>query len=106
MDYNIVENRLVRFDEIFENLGNFEIKISKKTRVYFKIFGQNQFQKFKVLHSRQFMEVKNHEKLVLSYNLTPHKPYPHLPGRLLQLCSSSHRQRRHLHHRFTELPHQ
>ncbi len=48
MDYNIVENRLVRFDEIFENLGNFEIKISKKTRVYFKIFGQNRIQKIKV----------------------------------------------------------
>jgi hypothetical protein len=60
MDHNIIENRLVfmktdkisgdrfcRFNEnrsvkfeFVENLGNFEIKNSKKTRVYFKIFGQ------------------------------------------------------------------
>jgi hypothetical protein len=35
-----------------------EIKNSKKTRVYFKIFDQTRFQKFEVLHPRKLMEVK------------------------------------------------
>jgi hypothetical protein len=34
-------NSLVVTFEILKNLGNFEIKNSKKTKVYFKIFGQN-----------------------------------------------------------------
>jgi hypothetical protein len=37
----------------------FEIKISKKTRVHFKIFGQNRIQKFEVTRPTKFDEVKN-----------------------------------------------
>jgi hypothetical protein len=36
-----------------------EIKNSKKTRVHFKIFGQNIIQKFDVTHATKFSEVKN-----------------------------------------------
>jgi hypothetical protein len=54
MDYNFVENRTIftktavhRFEKL----------------VYLKIFGQNGSKKFKVLHRRQFMEVKNCVKI-------------------------------------------
>jgi hypothetical protein len=40
-----------------------EIKNSKKTRVHFKIFGQNRIQKFKVMCPRRFGEVKNDVKI-------------------------------------------
>jgi hypothetical protein len=43
--------------EFFNNLKNFEIKDSKKTRVHFKIFGQNGIQKIKLTRSVKFAEV-------------------------------------------------
>jgi hypothetical protein len=42
-----------------ESLENFEEKNSKKTRVYFKIFDQNQIQKFKATRPIKFMKVQN-----------------------------------------------
>jgi hypothetical protein len=48
-------NRPVKF-EIFKNLKTFEIKNYKKTRVYFKIFGQNRIQKHEVTHPTKFGE--------------------------------------------------
>jgi hypothetical protein len=42
--YRFIENRLVKF-EILKKIKSFEIKNSKKTRVHFKIFGENQIQK-------------------------------------------------------------
>jgi hypothetical protein len=43
--------------EFFNNLKNFEIKNSKKTRVHFKIFGRNGIQKIKLTRSVKFAEV-------------------------------------------------
>jgi hypothetical protein len=51
-----IKNRSVKF-KIFKILGHFELKNSTKTRVYFKNFGQNQIQKFKVMHPIKFIEV-------------------------------------------------
>jgi hypothetical protein len=50
---SVFKKRLVKF-EIFKNLK----KKSKKTRVHFKIFGQNIIPKFKITHPTKFDEVK------------------------------------------------
>jgi hypothetical protein len=71
-DHNIIENRSVFVKpgkingpvlSVYRKLAyqiwkKIEIKNSKKTRVYFKIFDQIRFQKFEVLHPRKLMEVK------------------------------------------------
>jgi hypothetical protein len=72
MDCNFDENRYNRWGPVYQKLvgqiyffWKFEIKNSKKTRVYFKIFGKNRIKIFEVTHPRKFGEVKmleNHEK--------------------------------------------
>jgi hypothetical protein len=49
--YRLIKNWLVKFD-FFKKLEN-----SKKTKVYFKIFDQNEIQKFKVTHPTKFIEM-------------------------------------------------
>jgi hypothetical protein len=44
-------------------MKKFEIKISKKTRRNFKIFGQNRIQKFEVAHPTKIREGKTEGKL-------------------------------------------
>jgi hypothetical protein len=58
--------------EILKNLENIKIKISKKTRVYFKIFGQNQIQKFERTRPTKFIEVQNIIKIMKKENR--HRP--------------------------------
>jgi hypothetical protein len=63
----------------------FKIKNSKKTRVYFKIFGQNRIQKIEVTHPTKFDEVKIEGKIEKKRKcLVPYKgetlvPYPQAP---------------------------
>jgi hypothetical protein len=66
----------------------FEIKISKKTRVHFKIFGQNRIQKFKVTHPTKFDEVKNSvetKKKRKSLDFVENRSVSHSPS-LTLLC--------------------
>jgi hypothetical protein len=51
--YRFTENRPVKFN-FFK-----KIKMFKKIRVHFKIFGENRIQKFKVMRSTKFSEIKN-----------------------------------------------
>jgi hypothetical protein len=44
-------------------MKKFEIKISKKTRLNFNIFGQNRIQKFEVAHPTKIREGKTEGKI-------------------------------------------
>jgi hypothetical protein len=54
---NVSINQPVKF-VFFKNFKIFEIKNSKKTRVDFKIFGENIIQKFEVTHPTKIREGK------------------------------------------------
>jgi hypothetical protein len=61
-------------------MENFEIKIHKRTRADFKIFGKNRIQKFEVTHPTKFGkdETEKKRKQLIPYKGATLACYPHL----------------------------
>jgi hypothetical protein len=82
----------------FKKNENKYIKISKKPRIYFKIFCQNIIKKFEVTRPTKFGEVKNVGKIKkngpVPYNPGTLSPYPPPLPPIRHPCSYSPRQRR------------